>query len=128
MALATNWPTENMLHSLRLRLLLAIIFVIAVALGSVALIGRRATTSEFQRYIDAESSQRGRAMAELLIYYRQNRSWANVEPLLLQMGQISGDRIILTDAEGRIIADSMSVAAPRSPAACSRVQASIAAS
>ena len=96
-----------MLHSLRPRLLLAILFVIAVALGSVALIGRRATSSEFQRYIDTESTQRGRAMAELLIYYRQNRSWANVEPLLRQMGQISGDRIILTDSEGRIIADSM---------------------
>lgn len=95
-----------MLHSLRPRLLLALFMVIILALAAVALFGSRMTTSEFQRYINSESVSRGRSMAELMIYYRQNRTWENVQPLLEQMAQISGDRIILADKSGRIIADS----------------------
>ena len=96
-----------MLHSLRLRLLLALCVVIVVALAVVALFGSRAASTEFQRYVDSESMRRGRSMAELMIYYRQNRSWENVQPLLEQMAQISGDRILLADSEGRVIADSL---------------------
>ncbi len=95
-----------MLHSLRLRLMLALLVVILVALAVVALFSSRATSNEFQRYIDTESTQRGRAMAELLVHYRQNRNWRNVEPLLEQLSMVFGDRIILADAQGRVIADS----------------------
>ncbi len=95
-----------MLHSLRLRLMLALLVVILVALAVVAIFSSRATSNEFQRYIDTESTQRGRAMAELLVHYRQNRNWRNVEPLLEQLSMVFGDRIILADARGRVIADS----------------------
>ncbi len=95
-----------MLRSLRLRLLLALLVVVVVAVGTVALYGSSATSKEFQRYVSSESSRRAQAVAELLIYYRQTRSWRDVQPLLEQMAQISGDWIVLADEEGRIIADS----------------------
>jgi signal transduction histidine kinase len=95
-----------MLRSLRLRLLLALLAVVVVAVGTVALYGSSATSKEFQRYVSSESSHRAQAVAELLIYYRQTRSWRDVQPLLEQMAQISGDWIVLADEEGRIIADS----------------------
>ena len=95
-----------MLRSLRLRLLLALLAVVAVAVGTVALYGSSATSKEFQRYVSNESSRRAQAVAELLIYYRQTRSWRDVQPLLEQMAQISGDWIVLADEKGRIIADS----------------------
>ncbi|RME83536.1 MAG: sensor histidine kinase [Caldilineae bacterium] len=106
MASATSWRPRRMLHSLRLRLLMAVIAVIAAVMSAVAYYGTRSMSSEFQRYIDSKSVERGRAMSELLIYYRQNRSWENVQPLLEQMGRITGDRIILADQHGRVIADS----------------------
>lgn len=95
-----------MLRSLRLRLLLALLVVVVVAVGTVALYGSSATSKEFQRYVSSESSRRAQAVAELLIYYRQTLSWRDVQPLLEQMAQISGDWIVLADEEGRIIADS----------------------
>jgi len=95
-----------MLRSLRLRLLLALLAVVAVAVGTVALYGSSATSKEFQRYVTNESSRRAQAVAELLIYYRQTHSWRDVQPLLEQMAQISGDWIVLADEKGRIIADS----------------------
>jgi signal transduction histidine kinase len=39
-------------------------------------------------------------------YYTQNRSWSGVQPLVEQMGQITGERIVLADEGGQIVADS----------------------
>ena len=68
-------------NSLRPRLLLALFLVIIVALGTVALYGSIAMSGEFQRYVDNESTRRARSVAELLIYYRQTRTWDYVQPL-----------------------------------------------
>ena len=56
---------EIMVQGLRVRLLLSLTLVIVVALAAVGFFGSRATSNEFQRYIDNESTLRGRAMAEL---------------------------------------------------------------
>jgi signal transduction histidine kinase len=96
-----------MLHSLRFRLLLVMIIVVMVAVGAVALSASQTTTSEFQRYVEYGWTTRHRRFeAVLAVYYARSRSWDGVQPLVEQMGQVTGERIILADREGRILADS----------------------
>jgi signal transduction histidine kinase len=94
-------------HSLRFRVLVALILVIVVAVGVVAFLASRATTGEFQRYVERGGMMRHQRFEMFLAaYYTQNRSWSGVQPLVEQIGQITGERIAVADGEGLIIADS----------------------
>ncbi|MEW6233542.1 MAG: ATP-binding protein [Chloroflexota bacterium] len=96
-----------MFHSLRFRLLLMMIIVMMVAVGTVALFASQAATSEFQRYVEHGGMLRHQRFETLLaMYYDQSRSWDGVQPVVEQMGQITGERIVLADGEGQVIADS----------------------
>jgi signal transduction histidine kinase len=96
-----------MLRSLRFRLLLTFVVVLVAAVGSVALLASRVTSSEFQRYVEHGGMVRRRRFeAMLAMYYRQSEGWDGVQAVVEQMGQITGERIALADGEGRIIADS----------------------
>jgi len=96
-----------MFRSLRFRLLLMMIIVAIVALGTVAIFARQTTTNEFQRYVQRGwDMRRGRFEDALVMYYDQNKSWDGVQPVVEQISQISGDRIILTDRDKRVLADS----------------------
>jgi signal transduction histidine kinase len=94
-------------HSFRFRVLAALILVIVVAMGVVAFLASRATTGEFQRYVERGGMLRHQRFEMFLAgYYTQNRSWSGVQPLVEQMGQITGERIVLADEESQIVADS----------------------
>lgn len=96
-----------MWHSLRFRVFLTLIIVVVMAIGTVALFANRATTTEFQRYVERSGTLRDRRIEVFLTrYYDQRRSWAGVQPLLEEMGDITGERIILVDQKGEVIADS----------------------
>jgi signal transduction histidine kinase len=94
-------------HSLRFRVLVALILVIVVAVGVVAFLASRATTGEFQRYVERGGTMRHQRFEMFLVgYYTQNRSWSGVQPLVEQIGQITGERVVLADEGGQIVADS----------------------
>jgi signal transduction histidine kinase len=94
-------------HSLRFRVLVALILVIVVAVGMVSFLASRATSGEFQRYVERGGTIRHQRFEVFLAgYYTQNRSWSGVQPLVEQMGQITGERIVLADEGGQIVADS----------------------
>lgn len=96
-----------MVHSLRLRLFLTFVALATVTLGSVAFFASRMTTSEFHRYVERGSDLRMRRFeGTLALYYARVGSWQGVEVLVGQMGQISGERIVLADERGLVIADS----------------------
>jgi signal transduction histidine kinase len=96
-----------MFHSLRFRVLVALILVIAVAVGVVALFASRVTTGEFQRYVERGGMMRHQRFEMFLAdHYMRTRSWSGVQPLVEQMGQITGERVVLADAGGQIVADS----------------------
>ena len=98
---------EMIFHSFRFRVLAALIIVIVVAVGVVAFLASRATTGEFQRYVERGGMMRHQRFEIFLAgYYTQNRSWSGVQPLVEQIGQITGERTILADREGAIVADS----------------------
>ncbi len=96
-----------MLRSLRVRLFLIFVALIIATLGAVALFASRTTSHEFRRYVDYGGGLRQRRLAAMLaVYYHQAGRWEGVQSLLEQIGQLSGERIILADETGLIVADS----------------------
>lgn len=95
------------LNSLRVRLFLTFITLVLVTLGAVALFASRTTSNEFARYVERGGAvRRGRFQAMLTMYYREAGNWAGVQRLVEQMEQISGERIVVTDNAGQVVADS----------------------
>jgi signal transduction histidine kinase len=94
-------------HSLRFRLLLALIAVVVVVVGTVTVLASRTTVREFQRYMERGSVLRDRRLEGMLaVHFQQNGNWDSVQPLVEQMAKMSGERIVLTDEEGQVLADS----------------------
>src|SRR5262245_41599371 len=95
-----------MLHSLRFRVLLTLIGVVLVAVGTVALLASRVTSHELHRYVMLDDERNRRLTDTLMTYYELNKTSGNPEELVNQIGQESGERVILTDSEGVVQADS----------------------
>jgi signal transduction histidine kinase len=96
-----------MFHSLRFRLLLVLILVVIAAVGGIALVSSQVTTRTVQGYEDRRGMMRDRRFEGFLaMYYARYRDWAGVQLELERMKQITGERVVLADQEGRIVADS----------------------
>ncbi len=96
-----------MWHSLRVRLLLATILVVLIAVGVTAFVATRRTEGEFQRYVEQRSPLDDRRMGYVLAhFYEENGGWKGVETEAENLAHISGQQVVLADADGQIIADS----------------------
>ena len=96
-----------MLHSLRFRLLVALILVVVAVVGGIALISTQVTTRGFKGYENHRGMMRDqRFKGFLAMYYARHRDWSGVQPELERMRQITGERVVLADQEGQIVADS----------------------
>ena len=97
----------RMFHTLRFRLLVVLILVVGAAVGGMAFFNTLATTRMFTRYEEDRGMMRHQRLERLLTqHYTQNESWSGVQPVVERMGQITGERVILTNEEGQIVADS----------------------
>ncbi len=95
------------MRSLRVRLLLAQLLVVLVALGTIGLLASKATQSEFQRYLDRGSTQRMRRIdATFGAYYAELGSWEGIQPVVERLAQVFGERLVLVDTAGTVVADS----------------------
>ncbi|MCK4274412.1 MAG: HAMP domain-containing protein [Dehalococcoidales bacterium] len=96
-----------MIHSLNFRLLAAFALVIIVIIGSVFFFTYHTTRGEISRFGErVELMQDKRMELELSRYHQVLRSWEGVQPFVVQWGKLYGRRIILTDNEGTVVADS----------------------
>lgn len=98
---------KAMIHSLRLRLLLTMVVIVAVTAGTVALLARQITISEFQRFIqlsDARSQRLGAVFSEATGL--AERGEAERQAAVARMAAELGDRVVLADQSGTVIADS----------------------
>ena len=96
-----------MIHSLHFRLLAAFALVIIVTIGSVFFFTYRTTRSEISQFGERmELMQARRVEVELSSYYYQQGSWEGIQPFVAQWGNLYGRRIILTDNNGTVVADS----------------------
>jgi len=96
-----------MIHSFRFRLLISFTLVILVTIGTVSLFVGRSTGGEIRQYGErSEQVRTGRMRHELFGYYHQHGDWEGIQPFVEQMGSLYGRRIILTDTDGIVVADS----------------------
>lgn len=97
----------RMFHSLRFRLLVVLILVIVAVIGSMAFFNTLATTRMFARYEEDRRIMRHQRFERFLgQHYAQNENWSGVQLVVERMGQITGERVVLADEKGRIVADS----------------------
>ncbi len=96
-----------MKHSLQFRLLVAFTLVILLTVGVVFFMMWQATIGQIQQLGDrVERMVINRIQFQITDYYLVNNSWDGVQPLVTQIGEQFRHRVILADADGKIIADS----------------------
>jgi signal transduction histidine kinase len=96
-----------MWRSLRFRLLLATILVVFIAVGVTAFVATRRTTGEFRRYVERRDPMTDRRLAFFLARtYDRTESWDGIQSEIAQLAQMSGQRVVVADANRRIVADS----------------------
>jgi len=96
-----------MIHSLRFRLIAAFTLVILVTIGTVFFLINQATQSEIRRFGERVDQMRAdRIGVELSHYYSRQGDWRGIQSFVEQWGNIYGQQIILTDANGMVVADS----------------------
>jgi signal transduction histidine kinase len=94
-------------HSLQFRLLIAFTLVVVVTIGVTFFFIYQTTRSEISQFEErVEEMRLGRIEFELSRYYYRQGSWEGIQPFVEQWGNIHGQRIVLTDNQGTVIADS----------------------
>ncbi|OGO19244.1 MAG: hypothetical protein A2144_02115 [Chloroflexi bacterium RBG_16_50_9] len=98
-----------MINSLRFRLLAAFAIVIVVTIGSVFLFTYMNTRSEIRQFGERLELIRARRVeVELSSYYRRQGDWKGIQPFVSQLSHLYGQRIILTNTDNVVVADSNS--------------------
>ena len=96
-----------MIHSLRFRLLLAFTLVILVTIGAAFFFINQVTQDEIRRFGERIDQMRALRMeTELSRYYLRRGDWTGIQTSVEQWGNLYGQRIMLIDANGRVVADS----------------------
>lgn len=96
-----------MKYSLQLRLVLAFTLVILLTIAAVFLMMWQATIGEIKQFGERiERTVTMRVEFELLDYYLSHNGWTGIQPQVEQLAGQYRQRIILTDNDGAIIADS----------------------
>jgi two-component system OmpR family sensor kinase/two-component system sensor histidine kinase BaeS len=92
----------------------AFALVLLVGVGGVTIIAGRTTTSEFRQYMFGRVAPDELA-TQLADYYAQTGSWDNVQTFVAGNGMMNrgmmhgsgpGGRIVIADAQGKVVADS----------------------
>jgi signal transduction histidine kinase len=94
------------LHSIRVRLLLAMSLVVLVAVGSVAFFTSRSTQDRFQTYVRSDIARDQLVASQLIAGYKGDSSPASLQTLVEKLAGTSGERTVVAGNTGRIIADS----------------------
>jgi signal transduction histidine kinase len=95
------------LHSLRFRLLGATLVVVLVTVSVMAVFASQRTAGEFRSYVAHDDRLRQRRFAFALTRaYAQTQTWQNIQPIIEQWGQVSGDQVVVADLQGNIVGDS----------------------
>jgi signal transduction histidine kinase len=103
-----------MVHSLRFRLLLMFSMVVLVALGTVAILAIRATTTEYERAVAGiinyryfDINAKAEAIQKAIYLHAGERTvWESMQQLIERISATSRTRIVLADLEGKVYADS----------------------
>jgi len=92
---------------MRFRILLAFTLIVLVTIGAVFSLINEATKDEIRQFQEKTDQMLTRKMEfELSRYYFQQGGWEGIQPFVEQWGNLYEQRIVLTDANGFVVADS----------------------
>jgi signal transduction histidine kinase len=95
------------IHNLNFRLLLAFTLVIIITLGTAFFLTYQSTRHEIVQMGERlELTQDARMQMELSQYYQFVNTWDGIQPFIVQWGTLYQRRIVLTDINNIIVADS----------------------
>jgi signal transduction histidine kinase len=104
-----------MLRSMRVRLMLAFVAVVAVAVGIAEVVAERTATREFDSYVSRTDIAYLETLAQNLgDYYAANGSWQDVESVFVALPQTPG-HLQLQDSSGAIVGDTSPGRGPGGP-------------
>jgi signal transduction histidine kinase len=93
--------------TLRGRLIAMVAALVAVTLGTVAIISTRVAHYEIRKFdVEVHAGRRQLMPNAIANYYRTHRSWAGVEPAVEAMARASGSDVALFDEHNRLAAAS----------------------
>ena len=96
----------NMIYSIRWKLLVGFILIVALAIGTIAFVATRTATHEFDRYITQDQALKYQRLALILSsYYEQTGSWDGVQKLIGKIKRTYNNQIVLANEEGTIVGD-----------------------
>jgi signal transduction histidine kinase len=93
--------------SLRYKILVAMVLVVIAGVVITALYTTRSTTGAFQNYVAQGQAIRESHFSVILTdFYGNGQTWNGAQTLIAQMAGMTGERIVLTDANRVVVADS----------------------
>ncbi len=99
-----------MIYSLRLQIFLSMVAVIVITVGMTAFLSHRAASAEVERVQVRDDAQRNHRLSKLLARrYEQRRNWFDAQPLVHNAGALYGRRVLLTDEDGVVVADTRNI-------------------
>jgi signal transduction histidine kinase len=103
----------RLINSLQFRLTVGFTVVLALAiagLSAYSALATRQATVEYAEQVEAVKTER----AELLVQnaYQANQDWAEVQLAVAQVGGLFGWRVVVTDVNGYVVADSHEIVMP----------------
>jgi signal transduction histidine kinase len=102
----SSWRTP-VRHSLSFRLIASFAFVIIVIISTVFFFTYRTTRNEINRIEERlQTAQDKRVETDMARYYQFTGTWNGVQSQVVQMGRMYNARIIMTDNNGMVLADS----------------------
>ena len=79
--------------------------VVLVTVGMSAFFANLAATTEIQ-WLKGQGGQYNQRLSDLLAFqYSENRGWSGAQGLLGRVGALFGERVVLADGEGVVVAD-----------------------
>ncbi len=89
------------------RLLVVTVTPVLIAVVSVGVLANYVTIPQFESFILQDTQQRDSRLEAILERdYREEGGWQNVNGLVQRIAPLIGERLVLADASGRVVADS----------------------
>jgi signal transduction histidine kinase len=96
----------NVIHSIRWKLAISLLMIVVVSIGLSSFLIGLGTQREFKQYVaNCDQMYTNSVTAFLMNYHQMNNGWSNVDNLLDQQLNDPSQRLVLSDVEGNIIAD-----------------------
>ena len=99
---------SGLLGRLWLRLLVVTVTPVLITVVSVALLANYITIGQFETFLTQDTEQRDDRLEAVLehSYQEQGGSWIGVGNTVQHMAALVGERLVVTDSSGKVVADS----------------------